>query len=76
MSEALMENMMTDLDAQAAARRVMARCDRLAAISETAGQLTRVYLSASSCQPAGGRVDAGCGDARVAGQRRQYLRPL
>ncbi|MEC5319605.1 allantoate amidohydrolase [Brenneria populi subsp. brevivirga] len=31
--------------AQSAARRIMARCDALAEISETAGQLTRVYLS-------------------------------
>lgn len=33
-------------EAQAAASRVMARCDALARISETPGQLTRVYLSA------------------------------
>lgn len=33
-------------DAADAARRVMARCDTLAAISEMPGQLTRVYLSA------------------------------
>ncbi|WP_437609474.1 allantoate amidohydrolase [Erwinia sp. V71] len=36
--------MSADAAAQAAAR-VMARCDALAEISETAGQLTRVYLS-------------------------------
>ncbi|MBF7981416.1 MULTISPECIES: allantoate amidohydrolase [Rahnella] len=33
-----------------AAGRVMARCDTLAAISETPGQLTRVYLSAEHLQ--------------------------
>lgn len=37
--------MMTADDANRAARRVMARCDTLAEISETPGQLTRVYLS-------------------------------
>lgn len=37
--------MMTADDADRAARRVMARCDTLAEISETPGQLTRVYLS-------------------------------
>lgn len=37
--------MMTDDDADRASRRVMARCDTLAEISETPGQLTRVYLS-------------------------------
>ncbi|MEC5344717.1 allantoate amidohydrolase [Brenneria populi] len=36
---------MSTFAAQSAARRVMARCDALAEISETAGQLTRVYLS-------------------------------
>ncbi|WP_016941699.1 allantoate amidohydrolase [Dickeya zeae] len=50
MSEVLMEGMMTDFDAQAAARRVMTRCDQLAAISETPDQLTRVYLSAQHMQ--------------------------
>lgn len=45
-----MEGMMTDFDAQAAARRVMTRCDQLAAISETPDQLTRVYLSAQHMQ--------------------------
>ena len=37
--------MMTADDADRAARRVMERCDTLAEISETPGQLTRVYLS-------------------------------
>lgn len=37
--------MMTADDANRAARRVMVRCDTLAEISETPGQLTRVYLS-------------------------------
>lgn len=37
--------MMTADEADRAARRVMARCDALAQISETPGQLTRVYLS-------------------------------
>ncbi len=37
--------MMTADDANRAASRVMARCDTLAEISETPGQLTRVYLS-------------------------------
>ncbi len=37
--------MMTADEADRAARRVMARCDALAEISETPGQLTRVYLS-------------------------------
>lgn len=37
--------MMTADDADRAARRVMARSDTLAEISETPGQLTRVYLS-------------------------------
>ncbi|HAT2612290.1 TPA: allantoate amidohydrolase [Kluyvera intermedia] len=37
--------MMTADDADRAARRVMVRCDTLAEISETPGQLTRVYLS-------------------------------
>ncbi len=45
-----MDNVMTDLNAQAAARRVMARCDQLADISETVGQLTRVYLSPQHLQ--------------------------
>ncbi|MFS7251921.1 allantoate amidohydrolase [Rahnella rivi] len=36
--------------AKLAAERVMARCDALAAISETPGQLTRVYLSAEHLQ--------------------------
>lgn len=36
---------MDALDNQQAAARVMARCDELAAISESAGGLTRVYLS-------------------------------
>lgn len=35
----------TPLEAERAAARVMARCDELAAISSTPGQLTRVYLS-------------------------------
>lgn len=37
--------MMTAEEAARAAERVMARCDELACISETPGQLTRVYLS-------------------------------
>lgn len=37
--------MMTADEADRAAQRVMARCDALATISETPGQLTRVYLS-------------------------------
>ncbi len=37
--------MMTADEAHRAAQRVMARCDALATISETPGQLTRVYLS-------------------------------
>ncbi|CAM3810987.1 allantoate amidohydrolase [Rouxiella silvae] len=37
-------------EAEQAARRVMARCDRLAELSETPGQLTRVYLSAQHIQ--------------------------
>ncbi len=45
---------MTALDvkvaAQEAGRRVMARCDQLAEISETPGQLTRVYLSEQHMQ--------------------------
>lgn len=36
---------MSAFDAHPAAERIMARCDALAEISETAGQLTRVYLS-------------------------------
>ena len=36
--------------AKLAAERVMARCDALAAISETPGQLTRVYLSPEHLQ--------------------------
>lgn len=39
------ECLMNVTDAATAAGRVMARCDALAEISETAGQLTRVYLS-------------------------------
>lgn len=35
----------TPVEAERAAARVMARCDELAAISSTPGQLTRVYLS-------------------------------
>lgn len=37
--------MMTPDEARDAARRLMARCDALAAVSEDEGQLTRVYLS-------------------------------
>ena len=37
--------MMNAAEAQLAAERVMARCDMLAAISESPDQLTRVYLS-------------------------------
>ncbi|MFC3394693.1 allantoate amidohydrolase [Brenneria rubrifaciens] len=37
--------LMSDAVAFAAAGRIMARCDALAEISETSGQLTRVYLS-------------------------------
>jgi allantoate deiminase len=37
--------MMTADEADRAAHRVMTRCDALAEISETPGQLTRVYLS-------------------------------
>lgn len=37
--------MMTADEADRAAQRVMARCDALSTISETPGQLTRVYLS-------------------------------
>ncbi|ACS84720.1 allantoate amidohydrolase [Musicola paradisiaca] len=40
-----MSDVLTAAEAQCAARRVMQRCDELAAISETVGQLTRVYLS-------------------------------
>ncbi|WP_192458969.1 allantoate amidohydrolase [Musicola keenii] len=40
-----MSDVLTAAEALSAARRVMQRCDELAAISETAGQLTRVYLS-------------------------------
>ncbi|TYL40906.1 allantoate amidohydrolase [Dickeya sp. ws52] len=50
MSEVLMDSVMTDFNAQAAARRVMTRCDQLATISETHGQLTRVYLSPQHLQ--------------------------
>ncbi|QKJ85970.1 allantoate amidohydrolase [Paramixta manurensis] len=38
-------SLISSADAQRAAARVMARCDALAEISATAGQLTRVYLS-------------------------------
>ncbi|MEG3134427.1 allantoate amidohydrolase [Rouxiella sp. T17] len=37
-------------EAEQAALRVMARCDTLAELSETSGQLTRVYLSAQHIQ--------------------------
>lgn len=37
--------LLTPQEAEQAAARVMARCDELAAISSTPGQLTRVYLS-------------------------------
>lgn len=37
-------------EAEQAALRVMARCDRLAELSETPGELTRVYLSAQHIQ--------------------------
>ncbi len=40
-----MDNRMSPVQAQQAGRRVMTRSDELAAISETPGQLTRVYLS-------------------------------
>ena len=40
-----MQNKMSVLQAQQAGERAMTRCDSLAAISETEGQLTRVYLS-------------------------------
>ncbi len=36
---------------EAAASRVMARADQLAALSETADALTRVYLSPNICRP-------------------------
>ncbi|MEH0834284.1 allantoate amidohydrolase [Pectobacterium cacticida] len=39
------EILMLPAAAQAAAERIMSRCDALAEISETSGQLTRVYLS-------------------------------
>ncbi|WP_128176663.1 allantoate amidohydrolase [[Pantoea] beijingensis] len=39
------EPVMNAIEAQQAAARVMSRCDALAEISETAGELTRVYLS-------------------------------
>ncbi len=42
--------MMTADEADRAAHRVMARCDALAEISETPGQLTRVYLSSEHLQ--------------------------
>lgn len=38
------------IEAEQAALRVMARCDKLAELSETPGQLTRVYLSAQHIQ--------------------------
>lgn len=41
---------MIDASTQDAAQRVMDRCDALAEISETPGQLTRVYLSAEHLQ--------------------------
>ena len=41
---------MTPVDASQAANRVMARCQQLAEISETPGQLTRVYLSPEHLQ--------------------------
>ncbi|MGA9607665.1 MAG: allantoate amidohydrolase [Rouxiella badensis] len=37
-------------EAEQAALRVMARCDRLAELSETPGELTRIYLSAQHIQ--------------------------
>lgn len=40
-----MAMLLTRLEVERAAARVMARCDELAAISSTPGQLTRVYLS-------------------------------
>ncbi|WP_241650220.1 allantoate amidohydrolase [Rosenbergiella collisarenosi] len=40
-----MSNLIPKAIAGSAAQRVMQRCDSLAAISETAGELTRVYLS-------------------------------
>lgn len=52
----------------AAAERVMARADELAAISETAEGLTRVYLAAAFAgQSAGGALDDAGGDDRLAG---------
>jgi allantoate deiminase len=44
---------------RAAASRVMARADRLAALSETADALTRVYLSPEHLQ-ANQLVGSGC----------------
>ncbi|VTM56154.1 N-carbamoyl-L-amino acid hydrolase [Klebsiella pneumoniae] len=62
---------------EAAASRVMARADRLAALSETADALTRVYLSPEHLQAnqlVGQWMQAA--DDGVAGQRRQHLRTL
>ncbi|WP_312243070.1 M20/M25/M40 family metallo-hydrolase, partial [Pantoea sp.] len=59
------ESLMTVSEAQAAAARVMARCDALAAISETPDALTRVYLS-----PEQMRANARVGEwMRAAGMR-------
>lgn len=57
--------LMSAAEAQQAAARVMARCDRLAEISETPGCLTRVYLSAEHL-----RANALVGDwMKAAGMR-------
>ena len=45
-----MLNLIPNTMAASAAQRVMQRCDTLAAISETEGELTRVYLSAQHFQ--------------------------
>ena len=68
---------MTPLEAQQAAARVMARCDELAAISTEPDRLTRLYLSAEH-RRANHRVGEWMRErhAGLAGQRRQYLRPL
>ncbi|HKN05674.1 MAG TPA: Zn-dependent hydrolase, partial [Buttiauxella sp.] len=41
----MVKHVMNVAEASAAARRVMLRADELAQISETVGELTRVYLS-------------------------------
>ncbi len=63
------EMLMLPAAAQAAAEQIMSRCDALAEISETPGQLTRVLSVAGTpaCQCAGGGMDARSGHECLAG---------